>query len=389
MRCFQRPAPKFLGFLISVLLAAACSGTNNRDLDQAARIRTDLQTRFSNAGWNLDHYPDLEPLKAGARITVADLPGPGIIRHIHTTRHGPAEIFARGIVLEIWFDDADSPAVMSPLADFFGDGCNGRSMDFSSELIECAPWSYNAYFVMPFRERARVYLRNDTDRDATNYSYVEWEKMPEWDDGHGYFHATYQRVTFRLLEDTSETFFKTSGAGHLLGRQFSVVTDDPAFEGYYYVMEGNNEVDIDGRERSLDYLGSEDSFTFSWGFRKTFAGRLAGMPLVELGEDGRPSSLSIYRFHSHMPIRFQKSLNWRINWSQERHMFRHKEFLEGGRYRASSDAGGCWVDYATVFYWYQDSPGGFTHAPLDQPERRRAVMLHPNVPVAPMPMGVE
>ncbi len=385
MRCIRRPAPKCLGLLIFLLVAASCSRVSRQDSDSLAIIRAGLQTGFSNGGWNLDRYPELESLEAGARMTVADLPGPGVIRHIHSTRHHPAEVFARGIVLEIWFDDADSPAVMSPLADFFGDGCNGRSMDFSSELIECAPWSYNCYFVMPFRKRARVFLRNDTDRDTTNYSYVEWEKMPEWDEAYGYFHATYRRMTFRLLKDSSETFFETAGRGHLLGRQFSVVTDDPAFEGYYYVMEGNNEVDIDGRERALDYLGSEDSFTFSWGFQRSFAGRLAGMPLVELGEDGQASSLSIYRFHAHMPIRFRHSLEWRINWSRERHMFRHKEFLDGGRYKASSDQGGCWVDYATVFYWYQDTPGGFRHAPLDSPEKRRAVMLRPNRPAVPEP----
>jgi hypothetical protein len=158
MRRSQRPARKFAGLFISLVVAAACSGISREDSAQLAKIRNDLQTGFSNGGWNLDRYPELEPLKAGARITVADLPGPGIIRHIHTTRHRPAEVFARGIVLEIWFDDADSPAVMSPLADFFGDGCNGRSMDFSAELIECAPWSYNCYFVMPFKERARVFL---------------------------------------------------------------------------------------------------------------------------------------------------------------------------------------------------------------------------------------
>ncbi|MFZ2052572.1 MAG: hypothetical protein WAU81_00110 [Candidatus Aminicenantales bacterium] len=45
-------------------------------------------------------------------------------------------------------------------------------------------------------------------------------------------------------------------------------------------------------------------------------------------------------------------------------MYRHKEFLEGGRYKASNDRGGCWVDDTTVFYRYQDAPGGFRHAPL-------------------------
>jgi hypothetical protein len=374
---------EIVALALTLAMAAACSGPRSGSTDSTARIRRDLKTGFSNGGWNLDRYPELEPLKAGRRITIADLPGPGIIRHIHTTRHNPAEVFARGIVMEIWFDGEASPAVMSPLADFFGDGANGRSMDFSAGLLECAPWSYNSYFAMPFKTRARVCLRNDTERDAFNYSYVEWEKLPKWDSQYGYFHATYARKTFRLLEATNELFFEVKGgAGQLLGRQFSVITDDPAFEGFYYVMEGNNEVAIDGKARTMDYLGSEDSFTFSWGFNKTFAGLHAGMTLVEPGGKGRPSCLSIYRFHDHMPIRFRESLDWRINWGYEKQMHDSREFREGPA-KASRDRGGCWVDYATVFYWYQDNPAGYRHAELEAPEARRALMLHPNPKTAP------
>jgi len=43
------------------------------------------------------------------------------------------------------------------------------------------------------------------------------------------------------------------------------------------------------------------------------------------------------------------------------------------------------VDYATVFYWYQDAPGGYRHAPLDPPEKRRAVMLRSNLSPVPEP----
>ena len=113
-------------------------------------------------------------------------------------------------------------------------------------------------------------------------------------------------------------FFAVEGTGHLLGRQYSVVTDEPLFRGFNFVMEGNNEVDIDGQPRKLDYLGTEDSFTFSWGFQRPFAGLRAGMTLVK---HDLPAMLSIYRFHDHQPIRFNKSLRWHINWSQEKRFF--------------------------------------------------------------------
>ncbi len=332
---------------------------------ELATIRTDLQTGFANAGWKYDRYSDLPSLDAGKRMVVADLQGPGIIRHIHTTRHqNPAET-ARGVVLEIYFDESEQPAVHCPLADFFGDGCNGKSMDFSTPLIECAPWSYNCYIPMPFATRAKVVLRNDTTKDIMNYSYVEWEPLPQWQESLGYFHATWSHKLFQLSKDSHIEFINLQGAGHILGRQFSVATDEPGFRGFNIVMEGNNEVSIDGQERAIDYLGTEDSFTFSWGFQKTFAGLRAGMPFVA---PENPSMLSIYRFHDHQPIRFQRQLSWAINWREE-HFFTAQPLWAQ---RVAAD--GCWVQYDTVFYWYQNSPAGYQHEPLPPLEKRQTVL---------------
>jgi len=384
----QHRTPLFeAGVVLLVLWGVSCSTQGPARLtkpparaiacetDALAIVKPGVQTGFSHGGWNLDRYHELKPLAAHTRITVADLKGPGVIHEIHTTRHRPKELFARGIVLEIWFDEATEPAVCCPLADFFGDGCNGNSMDFSSLLIECAPWSYNCYFPMPFRQRAQVVLRNDTGTNATNYSFVEWEPLPEWKDDYGYFHTTFRRDCFRLGKDTDWTFFEVQGTGQLVGRQYSVVTDEPLFKAFHYVMEGNNEVDIDGRERALDYLGSEDSFGFSWGFRHTFAGLRAGMTLVDVGEFSR---LSIYRFHDHLPIRFNQSLRWHINWSQEQYFHNNARFAKD--LAAAGARGGCWVDYATVYYWYQTAPGGFKHEPLPPVEKRGLTMLRRNAP---------
>lgn len=361
----------------AILLAAlACMAmscqTHVASPPDIAMVHPGVQTGFANSGWKYDRYDTLPTLEAKKSMVVADLKGPGIINQIHVTRHQPKEITARGVVLEIWFDDAAEPAVQCPLADFFGDGCNGQSEYFTSLFIECAPWSYNCYIPMPFKSRARVYLRNDTDKDLTNYTFVEWEPLPEWDERLAYFHATYTRKCFQLTKNTDETFFEVQGTGHILGRQFSVVTDEPAFDEFMMVMEGNNEVDIDGRERQVDYLGSEDSFTFSWGFQNTFHGLRAGMPLVK---PKTPCMLSIYRFHDHQPIRFDESLRWSINWSNERHLFASKEWMS--KWDAALAKGGCWVDYAAVYYWYQTTPGGFTHQPIESPADRAALMMKP------------
>jgi len=343
-------------------------------------IKPEVQSHLANGGWKYDRYKEMQSLDAGKRMTIADLKGPGIVRSIHITRHPPEETASRGVVLEIWFDGADEPAVMCPLADFFGDGCNGQGMDFTSKFIECAPWNYNCYFPMPFKSSARVTLRNDTDKNIMNYSYVEWDTLPQWKEGLGYFHATYARKSFQLTKETDETFFEVQGTGHVLGRQFSIITDEPLFCAFQFVMEGNNEIDIDGHKRQLDYLGTECSFGFCWGFRNPFVGLRCGMTLVK-NATGKPEEepkglnlLSAYRFNDHMPIRFNKSLRWHINWKNERF------FTAQPQWPKAVENDGCWVDYATVHYWYQATPAGFQHIPLPAVAERQKPMLRPNKP---------
>ena len=95
-------------------------------------------------------------------------------------------------------------------------------------------------------------------------------------------------------------------------------------------MEGNNEVAVDARPKAFDYLGSEDSFTFSWGFNRLWTGPHAG--ITHLTTKGDHSRLSIYRFHDHMPIRFDRELVWTIDWRNERRRLRPMEGLGGLRH---------------------------------------------------------
>ena len=95
-----------------------------------------------------------------------------------------------------------------------------------------------------------------------------------------------------------------------------------------------------------------------------------------------PCKLSIYRFHDHQPIRFNKSLRWHINWSHERMFFGgwgkpslEKNAPSGAKWAAAVARGGCSVDYAAVYYWYQTVPGGYRHVPLPPVAERAKLML--------------
>ncbi len=338
------------GALLVVLAAAVCASEGTPGDLGIAVLKRAAPMGSVSAFWNVDlQYRDAPTLTPHAAVTVADLRGPAaitLLRISHVPRIGKAGLM-RGLVLEITFDGAAEPAVLCPIPDFFCDGLNGRSSEFASRFVEKVPVALNAYFPMPFKESAKVIIRNDTDVNAMAYAYLEWEALPAWNPELGYFHATWRRKAFMLANDTREEFFRVQGRGHFIGRQFSVASDAARFRGFHFIMEGNNEVDIDGRRRCFDYLGSEDSFTFSWGFNKLFTSPRVGMNYLKM--DGATSRLSIYRFHDHMPIRFDRELVWTIDWRSEDPGF-------------GAQSG--WVDYASVFYWYQDSPGGFRHEPL-------------------------
>lgn len=172
--------------------------------------------------------------------------------------------------------------------------------------------------------------------------------------------------------DTDRHFFHIDGCGHLIGRAWSICTAEPFFKDYSFIMEGNNEIRIDGEAQPrIDYLGTEDSFGFSWGFGNIFNGLYNGINYLD---KRMPLMLSIYRFMGANAIRFNWSLDLRIDWSNEfRFSKKYEEFK--ARIGDVNKAGGGYVDYATTYYWYQDSPG-FSHDPLPSLAERLKPVLH-------------
>lgn len=350
------------------------------DWKQRAAIRRGHRSGMRNSGWAYDAYPELETLGAGKTMTAAYIEGPAVITCIHMTQHFvyvPKDdpdpqawkaLGARGIVIEIFFDGEESPAVSAPLGDFFADGCGGRAGYFSTPFVEKVPEAYNCYIPMPFLKSARVTLRNETDKNLNNYTFVEYETLNALPEDTGYFHAAWKRMAFQLNHDTDRPFFHIDGCGHLIGRAFSICTAEPYFKDFHFIMEGNNEFRVDGEaEPSIDYLGTEDSFGFSWGFRNTVCGPYCGINHLD---NGTPNRLSIYRFLDQNAIRFSKSLDLRIDWSHEFRTWtpeNHTKFMAA--ITQANEAGGAAVDYAMTFYWYQDTPGG-AHAPLPPLDKR-------------------
>lgn len=129
---------------------------------------------------------------------------------------------------------------------------------------------------------------------------------------------------------TKVKLFSFKGPGHFIGEYWNINTDEPEFAGMNFVMEGNNEFRVDGEtEPSLNYLGSKDSFNFSWGWHRVFNGYKVGMNYLTFrfdhakvvfedeGKSDKHSRLSTYRFRDRDAIHFDQTLALTINWTAE------------------------------------------------------------------------
>jgi hypothetical protein len=386
-----------IGVLFLLFLSGAGSGQERQQSsyndNSLARLKPSVRNGLSNGLWKYDAYPNLESLDAHKTVTIANIKGPAQINTIHVTAQmGTANVaMVRSVVLEVFFDDTQPPAVSVPLGDFFADG-TGRAGYFSTSFVEKTPDAYNCYIPMPFKKSARVTLRNDSDRDIMSYSYVEWQTLPDWGASLGYLHASWQRLSFQLTPDTTEKLFSLRGPGHLIGEYWNINTDEPEFTGMGFVMEGNNEFRVDeDTEPSINYLGSEDSFNFSWGWHHPFDGYKVGINYLSFrfdqakvifedeDKDGKLSRLSTYRFRDRDAIHFDHTMELTVNWTKE-FRFSPAFLAKLDKIRERNHQGAGWVDYAVTPYWYSSDPKGRGLAMPPIGERLKPV-LHKNSPL--------
>src|SRR5882724_7274160 len=105
-------------------------------------------------GWKVS--PALS-FPGGATLELADIAGPGIIRHIWMTC---APETWRSVILRMTWDDESTPSVEVPLGDFFANGWCRRSIVNSEPIAAMAGGGLNSYWAMPFRSRARISVEN-------------------------------------------------------------------------------------------------------------------------------------------------------------------------------------------------------------------------------------
>ncbi len=260
----------------------------------------------------------------GAKVTLCQVEGCGRITSFWMTFPGwfwqhwnpsapISQTILKTLILRIYWDGSDRPAVQAPVGDFFGNGLCEVS-NFASRYLGMSSGGFYCRFPMPFRKGFRVELENldalvDTDVFANILYQLSDDAGPE----RGWFHAQFQ--TSRLRGPEPVPVLEAAGRGHYVGCVFSAQGEEP---NYLSFLEAPEYVYLDGAESpSITGTGMEDYFLGGWYFREgTFAGELHGVP----SKDSLNASIAMYRVHEQDAIRFDKGIRFCFlnPWSPER-----------------------------------------------------------------------
>ena len=116
-----------IGFLVSSSLAAAANAQVPVDLAKPKSFRA---LRISSTDPKLKNG-DSRSIAPGATLELGRVEGHGRITHMWFTINGKSPDHLRELVLRIYWDGGEKPAVECPLGDFFGLGF-GRYVEYKS-----------------------------------------------------------------------------------------------------------------------------------------------------------------------------------------------------------------------------------------------------------------
>jgi len=246
-------------------------------------------------------------LMFGDRVTLADLQGPGTLRHIWMTfPPAPPEVM-RALWMEVFYDGAVAPSVSVPCLDFFGLP-HGRPVAYHSALTSAQEGrGFNAYLPMPFRDAVRVELLSAAPRPMDLYYQIDYTLEPRCRDDAGYLHVSFRRQNPTVQKEDFVIAGGLRGPGRLLGCNVGVRVIDA---GVWY---GEGEVKIyrdgDTTHPTICGTGLEDYVGSAWGLGP-HAALYAGAPLDVRapGYATQPDSVGFYRWHLPDPIMFRDAL---------------------------------------------------------------------------------
>lgn len=310
------------------------SPEDSASLDQANQI-------LGQCGQEPNPYPNARTstttinAHAGKETLVTELTGAGAITALKVKLDLPKDpetqrILLRQLTVSITWDDDKTPAVWSPLGDFFG--FVGGAMPYQSlplGLLEDG--TFYSYWYMPYGKKARIVVGNDGSQPVAMTWQVTQAPLTQPIASFARFHAKWHRDAF-LPESPDRapdwTLLTTQGRGRYVGTHLHGWNARGSWWG-----EGDDKFFVDGEKFPSSFgTGSEDYFGFAWSSEKLFSKPYHNQILNENNEGHFVDN----RWHIPDSVPFQTS-------------------FEGCIEKYFSNARGTF--YAAEAFWYL-SPGG-------------------------------
>ena len=247
----------------------------------------------------------------------------------------------RRLAMQIFWDNQETPAVWSPLGDFFGTGPGINP--YQSLTLGMTDQQFYSNWYMPFESRAKIELLNEGDatRNLTLEIIHAPHDMPA--SSYGRFHAKWHRDAFLPKEkgrDIDWTLLKTEGRGRYCGVQLQVWNPRGGWWG-----EGDEKFFVDGEKFPSTFgTGSEDYFGYAWSDWKLFQNAYHNLTISEYNK----GHISVNRWHITDNVPFHGSFEGTLE----------KYYPEDRP-----------TQYAAVAYWYQAPGGNDPYRPISADDR--------------------
>lgn len=258
-------------------------------------------------GWKISPSIMIEP---GESYTLADITGSGMIRHIWMTCF-PS--YWRELIIDMYWDQSEVPAVSIPFGDFFCNGWCERSNVNSLPVVVNPAGGMNSYWQMPFKHAAKVVVRHLGTESFPLYYQIDYSLEKISDDA-TYFCALWSRSKPLLDKEVHQILPKINGSGHFVGVYVAYQSNSKGWWG-----EGEVKMYLDGDQDYPTYCGTgtEDYFGGAWNFEQPIGEYSSySTPFMGLSQIIQPDGLynsqqrfGMYRWHVTDPIVFEEDIS--------------------------------------------------------------------------------
>lgn len=241
-----------------------------------------------------------DSIAAGSAKRLLFTSGPGIINRIWITISDRSPEMLRSLVINMYWDGEEKPAVSVPFGDFFGIGLGKTAVYENALFANPEGRSFNSFIQMPFKKAARIELVNQSDKDLLMIFYdIDFQLLKRWDDDFMYFHSYWHRDTATILEKDFEILPEVKGKGRFLGSNISI-NANPEYKDCWW-GEGEVKIYLNGDREypTLAGSGTEDYIGTAWG-QGQFSNKYTGCLIA----DSKELEWAFYRYHINDPVYF-------------------------------------------------------------------------------------